>query len=101
MSFIYQKLDGDKNIDTILIDAKYDDIELMKENDALVIQAYQSSPERYLAVTLGCLFTERQDSEDHHTFTATLHDCFALNSLYYVRTNDGVVFSFQLTICCL
>ena len=92
MNYIYQMFDGDKNIDTILFDANYDHIELSDENNSLVIHAYKSSPEKYLAVWLSCLLIEPQYTENTCTLSGTMDNCFSLNSLYYIRTNDGIVF---------
>ena len=91
LNTIFQKFRGDKHTDTILFDADYDDIKLVKEKLYFGFQAYKSTPE-YLAVALSCLLDEEQESEERYHLSASLQTCLYLNELYYVKTRDGIVF---------
>jgi Ca2+-binding RTX toxin-like protein len=92
LNTIFQNFNGDGNMDTILFDAKYDDIELFREELSFGIRAHKSDEERYLAASLSCLMYEEQESENKYHITTVLKNCFSLNQLYYIRTSDGVVF---------
>lgn len=54
MSMIVQILNGDTNVDTILFDAMYDDIEVVNDAHYFVLQAYKSNEDKYLAVKVIC-----------------------------------------------
>ncbi len=91
LNHIFQLFDGDTNMDTILFDADYEDIDLIKEDLYFGLQAYKHTS-NYLAVALSCLFYEDRQSLSRYQLTASLQSCMSLNKLYYIKTRDGIVF---------
>lgn len=83
--------------DTILFDAQYDDIELVIESGRfLVLQAYKNRKE-YLAIKLICVVNLVKEIDEYY-FKPIFDQCFSLNSLFRVKSNDGIMFNLPRNI---
>jgi Ca2+-binding RTX toxin-like protein len=96
LNVIYQGFTNDDSVDTILFDAKYDDIEVSThENLYILLKAYETDSNKSLSVALSC-----QSGPQEYYYRSDYNDvnCNGFNKLHYFKTTDGVIFRVPLDI---